>query len=96
MVYFSSVHSLQVTLWLPVANPSQAQPHPPLLFVSGNSSLTGMSLEIEMVIWMDRALFGDESLIPRFLDLSVASWFLLLNFTFFKGVSKKLPLCILL
>jgi hypothetical protein len=47
-----------------------------------------------LVVWMDRAFFGDESLI--FLNLSVASWLLTLNFTFFRGVEKRLHLYMLL
>jgi hypothetical protein len=46
-----------------------------------------------MVVWMDRALFGDEPLIV-FLKLFIASWFLTLNFTFFRGIAQRLPHCV--
>jgi hypothetical protein len=41
---------------------------------------------------MDRVLFGDEPWILLYL-LFIASWFLTLNFTFFRGIAQRLPLC---
>jgi hypothetical protein len=47
-----------------------------------------------LVLWMDRALFGDEPLV--ILKLSEASWFSTLNFTFFRSIAQRLPFCVLL
>jgi hypothetical protein len=47
-----------------------------------------------LVVWMDRALFVGEPLIVFY--LSVACWFLTLNFTCFSSVPKSLHLCVLL
>jgi hypothetical protein len=41
---------------------------------------------------MERALFRDEPLI--IFILFIASWFLTLNFTFFRGSAQRLPLCV--
>ncbi len=44
------------------------------------------------VVWMERALFRGEPLII-FIPI-IASWFLTLNFTFFRGIAQRLPLCV--
>jgi hypothetical protein len=43
---------------------------------------------------MDRGLFSGESLMV--LKLQVASWFITLEFTFFRGIAKRLHLLMLL
>jgi hypothetical protein len=47
-----------------------------------------------MVAWMDTDLFGDEPLTS--FKVFVASWFLTLYFTFFRGIAQRLPLCVFL
>ncbi len=44
------------------------------------------------VVWMERALFRDEPLI--IFTPFIVSWFLTLNFTFFRGIAQRLPLCV--
>jgi hypothetical protein len=44
------------------------------------------------VVWIEKALFRDEPLI--FFILFIASWFLSLNFPFFRGIAQRLPLCV--
>jgi hypothetical protein len=56
----------------------------PLIKGTVSRDLDGLS-----EVWMDRALFWRWT--SDLLNLSVASWFLTLNFAFFRGAAQKLP-----